>query len=185
MRVGGRIGGLLVAALLLGAPALASDPQTPDEQQLIKLSNDWMSAIERKDRAALERIVADDFVLQMPGDQPAHAVRRDEWLTNAVGMAWSGFRYENPQVTIHGDRATVTSRLHFNISPVPVALDSTIVDLWEKRDGRWQVTNRYLGESQMQLKIAFFAGVVGTLVVGLIGYGIVRLIRRRRRRRAA
>ena len=144
-----------------------------------------MRAIERKDRAALERIVASDFNLQMPGDQPAQAVRREEWLTNAVGMDWSGFRYENPEVAIHGDRARVTSRLHFNIAPIPVALDSTIVDLWQKRDGRWQVTNRYLGESATKVRIAFFAGVLGTLVVGLIGYGIIRLIRRRRRRRTA
>jgi ketosteroid isomerase-like protein len=175
----------MTALLLLCGSASASDRPVPDEQQLIQLSYEWMSAIERKDRPALERIVARDFVLQKPGDPPAQAVRREEWITNAIGMDWSGFRYENPEIIIHGDRATVTARLHFSVSSMPVALDSTVVDLWQKRDGRWQVTNRYLGESAMQLRIAFVAGILATVITGLIVYFAVRMVRRRRRSRPA
>ena len=41
-----------------------------DEKALAALSSDWMVAIQQKDKAALERILAPDFKLAMPGDAP-------------------------------------------------------------------------------------------------------------------
>jgi ketosteroid isomerase-like protein len=154
-----------------------------DEKALAALSSDWMVAIQQKDKAALERILAPDFKLAMPGDAPSESVGREEWIANAIEKDWSNFRYEKLAVRVDGDHATVTSRLTFNVAPMPMELDSAIVDVWQRRDGRWQVTNRYLGQSQMQQRLAFFAGALAATVVGAVLYGLIRLLRRNRRRK--
>jgi ketosteroid isomerase-like protein len=169
--------------LLFPAAAMAVPPaQAPDEQALLRLSADWMAAIERKDQAALESFLADDFVLQMPGDQESQRVHRAEWLKNAIGMDWSEFRYENMAARVHGDHAMVTSRLYFKVAPWPLHFDSAVVDTWERRGGQWQVTARYLGESELQTRIAFWFGVVaagGVLLLAWLGRRIYRWSRAR------
>ena len=181
MRLLGRLCTGLLAGVLLAAPAVALEPNKSDQATLSRLSNEWMIAIERKDRATLDRIVASDFVLQMPGDEQGRIIRRNEWMANAIAQDWSEFRYENVVVSVHGDQAIVTSRLNFKVAPFPLALDSGVVDIWRIRDGRWQVTKRYLGESRIQQRIAFFAGILAAIVAGLLAYGVARLVRRRRR----
>ena len=173
----------LLSSLLLASPTTAS-PVVSDEATLIRLSNEWMAAIEQKDRPSLERIVASEFTLRMPGDAQHLIVRRDEWLANAIGKDWSKFSYENLEAGVNGDQAIVTSRLQFDIAPFPLTLDSGVVDVWRKRDGRWQVTHRYLGESRVQLRIAFVAGILIAIIAGLAVYLGTRLIRRRRLRAA-
>ena len=96
----------LLSSLLLAFPATAS-PSVWDEAALIRLSNEWMAAIERKDRASLERIVASEFTLRMLGDAQDRIVHRDEWLANAIGMDWSEFSYENLEAGVNGDQAIV------------------------------------------------------------------------------
>jgi hypothetical protein len=139
-----------------------------------------VKAIERKDRAALNNLVASDFALQMPGERKV--TPRDEWIANAVGMDWSKFRYENLVVRMHGDTATVSSKLHFRVAPIPFALDSGVVDSWERRDGRWQITRRYLGESKVQQRIAFGLGVLAAIGVAGLAYATRWILRRSRRR---
>lgn len=174
--------GILIAGGLSGAPVLASTQLNPDESALRQLSHEWMSAIQRKDREKLGAILAPEFVLQMPGDTAAQVTPREEWLKNAIKMDWSNFRYENLAVTVSGNHATVSSRLYFRIAPFPFALDSGVVDIWRKRDGRWQVSRRYLGHSEGQQRIAFLAGLIAAfLLVGLV-YLTRRISRRARRR---
>jgi len=140
-----------------------------------------MAAIERKDRKALESRLADDYVLQMPGDTETQYVRREEWLGNAISMDWTNFRYENVVAHVHGDHATVSSRLHFKVAPNPLTFDSGIVDVWEKRNGRWQVTTRYLGESELKQRMGFaFGALAAGLAAGLV-YALAWLLRRLRR----
>ena len=174
----------LTVLLLATSPVAAAPPRNAEEQALAGLSLAWMQAIEKKDRKSLEGFLADDYVLQMPGDAPSEFTRRDEWIKNAVGMDWSDFRYENLVANVHGDHATVTSRLHFNVAPYPFAFESGVVDLWEKRDGRWQVTARYLGESKTQQRIAFVFGLIAGGIIAALAYLSARLFKRAGRRAA-
>lgn len=140
-----------------------------------------MQALARKDRAALDRIIAADFALQTPGGDASDRVPRQAWIDNAIEMDWSDLDYENLSVRVRGDQALVTSRLHFRVAPMPIRLDSGIIDTWEKRDGRWQVTGRYLGESTVQQRLAFTGGLFVALIAGVILYVVTRVLRRRRR----
>ena len=171
-----------VAASLLTAPAVGAERITSEQATVSRLSKEWTAAIEHKDREALDRIVAKDFALHMPGDD--RVVRRQEWIANVIAKDWSNFRHENLVVSVDGDRATVTSRLHFKVAPIPITLDSGIVDEWEKRDGHWQVTDRHLGDSRAQHRIAFFGGMLAAIVVAVILYALWRLVRRRKPSRA-
>ena len=169
---------VLIAGLLVGHSALAAAPVSTDAQTLERLSVEWMTAIEKKDRKTLEAFLADDFVLQMPGDNASEFTHRSEWLTNAIDMDWKNFRYENVVAQVHGDHATVSSRLHFRVAPFPFDFDSGVVDLWERHDGRWQVTTRYLGESKVQQRIMFIFGVLAAGLVAGAAYAVDKLVGR-------
>jgi len=172
---------LLLAAVLGVSRAEAAVPQTSPQRSLEILSVALMDAVERKDRAALNRLVASDFALQIPGE--SKITPRDEWIANAVAMDWFDFRYENMVVQTHGDSATVSSNLRFRVSPIPFALDSGVVDSWERRDGRWQITRRYLGESRVQQRIAFGLGVLASMGIAVTWFALRWGLRRARRRR--
>lgn len=144
-----------------------------------------MRAIEAKDRAALDRILADDFRLGVAGQDPADAVGRAQWLNNAIDKDWSRFRYENMVVDVHGDRALVTAKLYFRIAPLPLTFDSGVVDRWVKRDGRWQVHHRLLGESQLIVQLAFLGGLVVASLLAAVVLGIASWRSRRRRRKVS
>jgi hypothetical protein len=81
---------------------------------------------------------------------------------------------------VHGDHATVSSRLHFKVPPYPFEFDSGVVDTWERNDGRWQVTTRYLGESKLQQRMAFIFGVLAAGLVAGAAYAVAKLARRSR-----
>ncbi len=172
---------LLVGSLILAFTAAASPSSVPDEKALERLSVEWMAAIENKDKKALESFLADNFVLQMPGDTGSQYVHRAEWLENAIGMDWSNFRYENVVARVHGDHATVSSRLFFKVAPNPLTFDSGVIDTWEKRGGKWQVTTRYLGESQLKGRISFTLGVLAAGLALAAAYLVARLAKWARR----
>ena len=175
---------VLIGSILIAPATTASPPQSPDGSELERLSMEWMTAIERKDRKTLESILADNYVLQMPGDTELQYVHRAEWLENALKMDWSSFRYENVVVNVHGNQATVSSRLFFKISPNPLTFDSGVVDTWERRGGKWQVTNRYLGESQLKQRISFALGILTAAFAAAAAYVLSRLSAWARRRAA-
>jgi len=173
---------LFVGSLLLTFTAAASPSSIPDEKELERLSVEWMAAIEKKDRKALELLLADNYVLQMPGDTRTQYVRRAEWLENAIRMDWSNFRYENFVARVHGDHATVSSRLFFKVAPNPLTFDSGVIDTWERRGGKWQVTTRYLGESQLKGRISFTLGILAAGLALAAAFLIARLSKWARRR---
>jgi ketosteroid isomerase-like protein len=180
---------LLVSAWAASAPASATPATTPqnvsaDEATLRRLSVEWMQALERKDRAALEATLAPDYRLRFPGDPAAKATDRATWLKNAMEMDWTRFTYENVEVRVRGDLGVVSSHLRFHVSPMPFELDSGVVDVWERRNGRWQVVERMLGESATQGRIGFWSGVsIG--VLACVAWSLLARWRRRRRARAA
>lgn len=174
----------LLGSALTSFMATASPSRTSDEDTLRRLSTEWMTAIERKDRPTLESLLADNYILQMPGDSELQYVHRAEWLDNAISMDWSNFRYENVVVNVHGNHATVSSRLFFKISPNPLTFDSAVLDTWERRGGKWQVTNRYLGESNLKQRFSFILGALAGVLAVVAAFLIARVSRWARRRAA-
>jgi hypothetical protein len=110
-----------------------------------KLERDWMLAVEHKDRAALESLLAPEFNERTASD-PEHPVSRAAWIDRAVAdfdLRSFNIRYlairsfldnavisfeENQQVTVGGvDR----SGRYF------------VVEVWVSKGDRWQAASRF------------------------------------------
>jgi hypothetical protein len=136
------LSGLVVASAWLhaaGAPPAPQRTAERDRQALIALENEWLSG--EHDAAALERILAPDFV---------HPVVTGDFLTKAQHIYYSTKygppanlknRFENLSVRVYGDVGVVngivvTSDEHGQ------DVDKTIfTDVFAYRDGRWQAVN--------------------------------------------
>jgi hypothetical protein len=176
---------LLLPGLLAVRPIGAAEgraAEAPEVAELERLSVEWMQAMERKDEAALRALMAPEYVLSSPGVQ--EEVLLEEWIGNAIGMTWSQPRFESLRVRVSGDHAVVSSRFYFHVSPIPWGLDSGLIDTWERRDGRWLVTGRYLGQSDTQDRIHAIVGFCCALLLWAAWAAWGRLSRRRKRRAA-
>lgn len=172
----------LVVLLMTSSPGEAPTAEA-DREALTKLSQEWMDAVARRDRPALEQLLAPDYELRpVSGEQPS--VPRAQWLENAVTMQWENRGYSNLHVKVDGDVGIVTSRYAFRVDPgewkPAVSATADVVDVWKRRDGRWQVQGRLLGESSVTRWIDRVTGGVAMLVL----VGVVALGRRLMRRRA-
>ena len=174
------VAAILGAALWFATTAAQAAPASTeaDAALLRQLSQEWSRAIEQKDRATLERLLAPEFSLQAPGE--AERIGREEWLGNAISMDWSHFRFENLVVNVDGDRALVTSILYFRVGPLPITWDSGVMDVWTRRSGQWQATHRYLGESKLRNRMSFAAGFGTASAIAVLWWLLARLMRRRR-----
>ncbi len=106
---------LLVAALFVAAamPAFAQTTAKPEqnnsvEQAVLKLTQEWLEAENRVDRAALNRIIADDFLGTGPmGTTVSKTDVIPREGSEGRGLAISG---QDIKVRVFGDTAIVTGR---------------------------------------------------------------------------
>jgi ketosteroid isomerase-like protein len=115
-----------------------------DDAELISLQHEWMDAWRRRDREALERILAPEFILTSARSD--RLMPRDLWLETAMTRASAeSFRYDDFRVDVFGDAAVVRSRLSqvATVDGEPWNDTFMLTDVWIRRDGRWQVVARH------------------------------------------
>jgi hypothetical protein len=170
---------LVIFAASLQAFVQAQDGGNPniigDQRRLEELTILLMSAVERKDKAELERLVGPGFTLSAPGEEEVTV--RAEWIANSISMDWSDFKYHNIRVEVYGDTAVVTSRLDFRVSggkiPIPAYSDAQIIDVWQRQNGEWQIAARHLGAYSMSRRFNLIGGFfAGLLLCFLIWQGL-------------
>lgn len=173
---------LTVMWMSVAAPAHAQSVRA-DQDTLRRLSVEWMDAVARKDRATLERLLAPDFELLSVGDLRG-GVKRAQWLENAMRMDWQNRGYSNVRVEMNGDVGIVTSNYAFRVDPggwkPAVTAASPVVDVWVRREGRWQIQRRHLGGSTLT---RWIDRVLGVAVAAALFLG-VKLLSGLLRRRA-
>jgi putative salt-induced outer membrane protein YdiY len=136
---------VMLSSLLFVAAVLIAQPVDPtDDPDIVALEQRLFRAIEEKNRGALDGLLADDYVLRGNPD-----VDRDTWLHNAVTLCW-GPRWNLQQLTVQerGDVQIASFILNFYRDPLTcraVDLRSLITDVWERRNGRWQLVVRHAG----------------------------------------
>jgi ketosteroid isomerase-like protein len=139
---------LTVAALVLAASTIAFG-QTPGattttqsgggssssdaEQAILKLTNEWFDAEGRADRAALNRIIADDF--QGIGPRGNAVSKRDVIPVEGSrgGLAMKG---QDLQARVFGDTAIVTGR---GIGQRQEQGEFRFTVLFVRRQNQWQM----------------------------------------------
>jgi ketosteroid isomerase-like protein len=112
------------------------------EQQLIQLDKDWSEAGRRGDIAALERILATDYV--STSGATGRSVTRAETLAdvraNAGGQNQDTVSYDDYAVQVYGDAAVLTHRTTVNTQEnnQPVTFQVRSMHVFVKKGGRWQ-----------------------------------------------
>jgi len=122
--------GLLMAAAL--AAALPAD--------LVKAAYAYDQAQIKSDKAALERLLADDYRLANSSGQVETKAQFVADQT-APGYRLEPFTVEEPIQRVMGDTALLggVATLKGTDGGKPYSVRLRFTDVWQKRDGRWQV----------------------------------------------
>ena len=137
---------VLASSLLIAAamPAFAQttakpEPNNSAEQTVLKLTQEWLDAEDRVDRAALNRIIADDFLGTGPmGTTLSKTDVIPQEGSGGHGLAITG---QDIKVRVFGDTAIVTGR---GLSKVKDRPELRFTVVFVKRADRWQMVAGHL-----------------------------------------
>jgi Domain of unknown function (DUF4440) len=115
-----------------------------------KLETQWFNAIQDRDQAALNLIVADDFHL-WPSAPPGKPVSREEWLVGIFGRRLISFSTRQLAVRGISSNIVVVSFVQsetYQQSATPQTEDHFVVDIWinSGNGDNWRCTDRYFSE---------------------------------------
>jgi hypothetical protein len=127
---------------LQGSPKIVT--ATRGVQQFWDIEKSLAQALEKKDQAALGKMLNEDFKVWMP-NQTGSAVGRADWLAAGkenpapVRLAQMAVQFYQDVVVVkflgEGKRSAAGKG---------AASQYFVVDLWEKSDAGWELTNRYM-----------------------------------------
>jgi putative salt-induced outer membrane protein len=142
------------AVLLLVTLPLPAFAQTM-EAELRGAEEQLARALTMKDAAALERLLAADFVMRGAPD-----VARDAWMKNALTLCWGDqFEISDYAVTrTAGDLAVVSLVLTTHRDPVtcePAIIRSLLTDIWMRAAGTWRLAVRHSGPAAAAVTAQF------------------------------
>ena len=135
-------------AVATSSPAKETFDAAAIEAELIKLEREWADAAKTKNAEAVKRIVADNAVLVYPDGTTA--TKADEVRTIESGaISAESFEMIDPKVTvIDADAAFISGRSVIKNGkyaapnqkkPIDVSGEYRLLDVYVKRDGKWQV----------------------------------------------
>ena len=139
---------VLTLAALLAASAAGAQTPSPDaalEAALREREDAIARGIHAKDRAALEALLAGEFVLRGSPDVP-----RAAWLDNAIALCW-GDRSEIADFSVRRlseTVATVSFVSTFHQDPFTceaAVVRSVVTDIWVRDAGAWRLSVRQAG----------------------------------------
>ena len=122
-----------------------NDKKASTEQEIKRLSNDWMIAAKSRDEKTLNKIVGAEFKLGGTDlDQPG--LPREIWMKNTMeNLKIDSINYIKMLVEVIDNVAIVQSTFYWSVSfrDMPAKKDTVnLVDTWIKRNEVWQVVNR-------------------------------------------
>ena len=111
-----------------------------------KLERDWILAMQHKDKAALDNILAPEFIVRSSAD-PERPVLRTDWMQEVLSK-WEVRSYSHHAMAIRAFAAeAIVSFLQTQQATIDGkdrSGDYFVVDLWVVNHGNWQVAARYL-----------------------------------------
>lgn len=96
-----------------------------------------------QDRGALAAILADEFIYHQPTGKVQNKAGYIEQITGGDVKINKAERYDI-KINVYGDTATATgsTRVDVVLKGEPKLFDLRFLDVWVKRDGRWQIVAR-------------------------------------------
>ena len=129
---------LALAAVLLLAPAAASAQALPPD--LAREAHEYERAQIEGDRAALERLIADDYVLVGgDGSRTDKAAHIAEFTTPEMDLQPVVVREAVEHVWADGAALGGTVDVVGTFAGTPFRQTLRYIDVWALRDGRWRV----------------------------------------------
>ena len=116
-----------------------------DRKELAELEEEWMSAMQARDEARLEELVALGFRFTALHLAP-EPMSREQWMGAAMGgYHIVSFAFESKDIDIFGDTAVIHARYSqiANYDAVNLSHGYRLTDIWSRIDGRWQVVARH------------------------------------------
>jgi hypothetical protein len=96
-----------IGMLFLGSVAAANADWSPEQSELVSLSDAWITAEVAHDKSALERILDERFLATFASS--GKTVDRSAYIAWIMQMQIDPFTVVNEVVNIHGDTALVIS----------------------------------------------------------------------------
>jgi hypothetical protein len=145
-----------------------NDQARGEREALMRLEDEWLGAYMRGDKAAFDRIVADDFT----GTDESGKVRDKAEERSLVQTPPPGVRVsltnQDLKVRLYKDTAIVTGRIEqkFEGDGGGFNFRSQFTDTFLKREGRWQVAARHYSRvpkerTSVRLEPAIYHAYVG------------------------
>jgi ketosteroid isomerase-like protein len=133
-----KIKSLIFAALVLTIGTLAAIAADDIAPALTKLENDWAKAALAGDSAALDKILAPDYILTGSNGE---VVTRADMLANLKSgqNKYDVFTVEDMKVYPYGNAAVVTGKGKVKGTEMGKAVDEEdrFTDTWIKMNGKW------------------------------------------------
>jgi hypothetical protein len=141
----------LVLSLCLAGQCAAQEQERPASdahsflELFTKLESEWIQAAQRKDKAALDSILAPEFRVSS-SENPENPLSRADWIQRTL----AGYDIRSYQHRSMAIRAFVGVAVVSFVQSQKATLDGKdcsgdymIVDLWEANHNKWQVSARY------------------------------------------
>lgn len=144
---------LLIASLLVAVSAFAQTPHNgasqrdQAEREVRQLLDDWNKAYLKGDKAAFDRIVADEWMLTLSSGKVVEGAKADEMSDLAPLDPSYILKNDEVKVRLLGRDVAVVSRLITDkgrLADRDIDRVSRSTDVIVKRKGRWQVFSTHL-----------------------------------------
>ena len=116
-----------------------------DRAELARLEQGWMEAMQARDHARLDELVAPGFRFTALHLAP-EPMSREQWMGAAMGgYHIISFAYESMDIDVFGDTGVIHARYSqiANFDAVNLSHGYRLTDIWARRDGQWQVVARH------------------------------------------
>jgi ketosteroid isomerase-like protein len=116
-----------------------------DRKELAELEQTWMQAMEDRDEARLEELVAPGFRFTALHLAP-EPMSREQWMGAALGgYHIVSFAFQSMDIDVFGDTAVIHARYSqiANFNAVDLSHGYRLTDVWARIGGRWQVVTRH------------------------------------------
>jgi ketosteroid isomerase-like protein len=131
---------VVVVLALFAAVTLRAQEPTATEKEILKLEHDWNVATQKKDKAFMEKLYADEYL----GTDPlgsTYTKSQDLATTTGGEFDLKSFELSDLKVHVYGDTAVVTGANAMKAVFKGKPIDGTFrfTDVFVKKNGRWQV----------------------------------------------
>ena len=124
-----------------------TDADYQTEREIKKLAHEWLDAVPRRDRATLDRILAEDFLIS--GWQPEGRLADKQFYLEdclkPVDIHEGSYQFDRWKVRRYGDTAVVNCLLeiHAIVGGQRWGGEVIITDVWVRERDTWRVVTRH------------------------------------------